>query len=65
MKRSLILLIVAWMVIPGMAQYIPSQSVETPAPKKDSYWHYGNLFECTHEILCATSKSKVSIFPVL
>ena len=45
MKRSLILLIVAWMVIPGMAQYIPSQSVETPAPKKDSYWHYGNLFE--------------------
>ena len=45
MKRSLILLIVALLVIPGKAQYIPSLGVERPAPKKDGYWHYGNTFE--------------------
>ena len=45
MKRSLVLLVVALMVIPGKAQYIPSMSVDKPAPKKDGYWHYGNTFE--------------------
>lgn len=45
MKRSLILLVVALMVIPGKAQYYPSQSLEIPVKPMDPYWHRGNLFQ--------------------
>ena len=45
MKRSLILLVIALMVIPVKAQYYPSQSIEKPVRPMDPYWHTGNLFQ--------------------
>ena len=45
MKRSLILLVIALMVIPAKAQYYPSQSIEKPVRPMDPYWHTGNLFQ--------------------
>ena len=41
MKRSLILLVIALMVIPVKAQYYPSQSIEKPVRPMDPYWHTG------------------------